>query len=96
MQIVDVLRAQDQVTPALLQTCFQPSQGAMCLVRFSRDEVRSTSIVEGMDLIRVMGERLGVASVKGSNRDQIPPLSRKVPNPLSAETPAPVRTKTLI
>jgi hypothetical protein len=44
MQIVDVLRAQDEITPAFLQTCFQPSQGAMCLVGFSRDQVRRRAL----------------------------------------------------
>jgi hypothetical protein len=38
----------------------------------------------------------GVASFIGSKRDHIPPLSRNVPRPLSAETPAPGKIKTRI
>jgi hypothetical protein len=93
MQIVDVLGDERQLVAVLGESRVQPGEREMGGVGLRIEDVPAAEIVEGVNLLRVFGEGFGVASFIGSNRDQRPPLSRKVPSPLSAEMPAPVRTR---
>ena len=96
MQVVDILGHQRQKTAPRREPLLEPRQREMRGVRLGPDEVAPPRVVEGEHRLRVAREGLRRRELIGSNFAQIPSpvLSRKVPSPLSAETPAPVRTKT--
>ena len=97
VQVVDVLGAEEQLAAALRERRLEPGQRRVGGVRPGGQQVAPTHVVERRaPRAGSRAKASGVASFIGSNRAQMPPASRKVPRPLSAETPAPVRTKTLM
>ena len=88
VQVVDVLGAEEQIDAG-----GEAGEGLVRRVRGGCEQVPAAGVVEGVHGDRVAAKASGVASFIGSNLAQMPPASRKVPRPLSAETPAPVRTK---
>src|SRR5215208_1377042 len=58
MQVVDVLRAKEETATTLHQSSLQASQRPVRLVRLCCEQVLASHVVEGVDAIRVSGERL--------------------------------------
>ena len=56
VEVVDVLGAQEEVTPMIRQGSLQPGKRMVRLVGLGGEEVGSPCVVEGMHLTGVMGE----------------------------------------
>ena len=86
-----------KASAALRQRRGEPRQREMRGVGLRVAHVAPPQIIEGENGLGIALEGFELESFIGSKRAQIPSpvLSRNVPRPLSAETPAPVRTKML-
>ena len=95
MQVIDVLRHKGQGAAALGERVFEPRQREMRPVGLGVPEIAPTLIVEREQRFGIAGESLGSRELHRVELrpDSLALLSRNVPSPLSAETPAPVRTK---
>ena len=91
VQIIDVLRDDRH---AVSELRLQRSQRAMRGVRRRLDHAAPAGVVEGVHLRGIARKPSGVATSDKSYCDQTPPLSRNVPRPDSADSPAPVSITT--
>src|SRR3712207_6017186 len=65
MEVVDVLGAQEQGAAGAAQSLLEPSERAVRVVCGRGEEVPTPRVVEGVDGLRVSGERLGGRELHG-------------------------------
>ena len=79
------------ISEACAMLLLQPGEGEMGRIGPGLLVPGVAEIVEAMHTHRIAGEAFGVATSSILKFSHSPPCPRKVPSPLSADSPAPVR-----